>query len=198
MTRPFLALFLGLAGLALAQDAGPAPAAPEPHFTRFANGDGPSLADGVFRLLDASGTRGQSNVLAFDRARKGAFEKTSLTCRLRVLEGGDGGAFVFLNTAEYGVRGPAPFLKSWVEPNLRKTFAVGIDVHNPKDEEMFSAWGNYRGMPEREVSLHWDGREIVKRMAPAEFRGDWADCSITLRHVIGGAEVTVRLGPEKV
>jgi len=35
-------------------------------------------------------------------------------------------------------------------------------------------------------------------MAPAEFRGDWADCNITLRHVIGGAEVTVQLGSEKV
>jgi len=198
MTRRLLALSCALAGLALAQEAGPAPAAPEPHFTRFANGDGPSLADGVSRLLDASGTRGQSNAMAFDRTLEGAFEKTSLTCRLRVLEGGDGGAFVFLSTAEYGVRGPAPFLKSWVEPNLKKTFAVGIDVHNPKDEEMFSAWGNYQGMPEREVSLHWDGREIVKRMAPAEFRGDWADCVVTLQHVVGGAEVTVLLGPERV
>ncbi|MHC4731239.1 MAG: peptide-N-glycosidase F-related protein, partial [Planctomycetota bacterium] len=198
MTRRSLAFCCALAGSALAQDAGPAPAAPEPHFTRFAEGDGPSLADGVSRLLDASGTRGQSNALAFDRTLKGAYETTLLTCRLRVLEGGDGGAFVFLNTAEYGVRGPAPFLKSWVEPNLSKTFAVGIDVHNPKDEEMFSAWGNYRGMPEREVSLHWDGREIVKRMAPAEFRGDWADCEVTLHHVVGGAEVTVQLGPEKV
>jgi hypothetical protein len=192
MTGRLLALLGVLAGLALAQEG------PEPHYTRFANGDGPWLVDGVFRLLDASGTRGQSNALAFDRTLEGAFEETSLTCRLRVLEGGDGGAFVFLNTAEYGARGPAPFLKSWVEPNLKKTFAVGIDVHNPKDDEWFSAWGNYRGMPEREVSMHWDGREIVKRMAPAEFRGDWADCNITLRHVVGGAEVTVQLGPERV
>jgi hypothetical protein len=187
MTR-LLALLCTLAGSALAQETGPAPH----HFSRFGEGDGPSLADGVYRLLD--GTRGQSNALAFDRAQEGARETMSLRCRLRVLEGGDGGAFVFLNTAEYGARGPAPFLKSWVEPNLKKTFAVGIDVHDPRSEEMFGPWGNYRGMPEREVSLHWDGREIVKRLAPAEFRGDWADCEITVRHVIGGAEVTVRLG----
>ncbi len=188
MTR-LLALLCALAGLALAQ---------EHHFSRFAEGNGPSLADGVFRLLDAAGTRGQSNAVAFDRAQPGAFETNTLTCRLRVLEGGDGGAFVFLNTAEYGARGPAPFLKSWVEPNLEKTFAVGIDVHNPKNEEMFGPWGNYRGMPEREVSLHWDGREIVKRLAPAEFRGDWTDCSITVAHVVGGAEVTVQLAAARV
>jgi hypothetical protein len=192
--KRLLALLCTLAGLALAQDDGP----PPHHFSRFAQGGGPSAAGGVYRLLDASGTHGQSNALAFDRAKEGAFEMTRLTSLLRVLEGGDGGAFVFLNTAEYGARGPAPFVKSWVEPNLKKTFAVGVDVHNPKNTEMFGPWGNYRGMPEREVSLHWDGREIVKRMAPAEFRGDWAICEITLAHVVGGAEVTVQLGPEKV
>lgn len=192
MKRRLFTLLGVLAGLALAQEG------PEPHYTRFANGDGPSFVDGVYRLLDGSQTPGQSNALAFDRAQEGAFEKTTLTCQLRVLEGGDGGAFVFLNTSAYGVRGPSPFVRIWTEPNLSQTFAVGIDVHNPKDEEMFGPWGNYRGMPEREVSLHWDGREIVKRLAPAEFRGDWADCAITLRHVVGGAEVTVQLGPEKV
>jgi len=143
MRRRLLALSCALAGLALAQDAGPLPAAPEPHYTRFANGDGPSLADGVFRLLDASGTRGQSNALAFDRTLEGAFEKTSLTCRLRVLEGGDGGAFVFLNTAEYGARGPAPFLKSWVEPNLSRTFSVGTSARSRctgTEERSSSGW----------------------------------------------------------
>jgi hypothetical protein len=193
--RRLLCLMLCVPTLAFAQEAAPAP---EVHLSRFGEGVGPSHADGVYRLLDTEGTRGQSNAAAFDLDRPGAFETTTLACRLRVLEGGDGGAFVFLNTAEYGSRGPAPFLKSWVEPNLERTFAVGVDVHNPENEEMFGPWGNYRGMPEREVSLHWDGREIVKRTAPAEFRGDWADCRVTLRHVIGGAEVTVRLGPENV
>lgn len=165
---------------------------------RFGAGAGPRVADGVFHLLDAARTPGQSNAVAFDREHKGAYEATSLRCKLRVLEGGDGGAFVFLNTAAYGARGPAPFVKSWVEPNLRRTFAVGIDVHDPKTDEMFGPWGNYRGEPEREVSLHWDGREIVKRVAPVEFRGDWTDCAIDVRHVVGGAEVTVALAGAKV
>jgi len=192
-----LALFGVLAGFAMAQEAGSAPAAPKFHFSRFAEGAGPSVADGAYRLLDVAGTRGQSNAIAFDRARKGAYESTSLTCKLRVKKGGDGGAFVFLNTADYGARGPAPFVKSWVEPNLKGTFAVGIDVHDPKSSDYFRGSGNFYGRPQREVSLHFDGREIVKRMAPAEFRGDWADCEIVVQHVIGGAEVTVRLGAGK-
>ncbi|MHC4847175.1 MAG: peptide-N-glycosidase F-related protein [Planctomycetota bacterium] len=185
MTRLLLAL--ALAGTAAAQQT-----------TRFAEGDGPSVDEGTYSLLDKKGTHRQSNAIAFDCAQKGAFESTMLFCKLRVLEGGDGGAFVFLNTAEYGGRGAAPFVKSWVEPNLRRSFAVGIDVHNPKNEEMFGEWGNYRGMPEREISLHWDGREIVKRTAPEEFRGDWAECQVVVQHVVGGAEVTVRIGSATV
>ena len=88
----------------MALEADSAPAAPKFHFSRFANGAGPSVADGVYRLLDAARTHGQSNAIAFDRAKKGAYETTSLSCRLRVKKGGDGGAFVFLSTAEQGVR----------------------------------------------------------------------------------------------
>lgn len=193
----------GHAPAARAEDpAAPAPApapAPTPALVatsaRFGAGDGPVVAgaDGVHRLLDAAGTKSQSNAIAFDRVLEGARSSYAMKCRMRVLEGGDGGAFVFLSTAEHGARGPAPFVKSWTDPNLPGAFAVGIDVHNPKNEEMFSSWGNYQGLPEREVSLHWDGREIVKRVAPAEFRGDFRDVEIAVEHVCGGAEVTVRI-----
>ena len=173
-------------------------AGPEATLSRFAVGDGPSHEGGVYRLLDAARTPEQSNAVAFDRQHAGGFERTTLRCRLRVLEGGDGGAFLFLDTAGYGVRGPAPFVRSWVEPNLPGTFAVGIDVHDPPTEEPFGPLGNVLGNPEREVSLHWDGREIVKRVTESEFRGDLVDVEITLRHVVGGAEVTVRIGEERV
>jgi len=166
--------------------------------SRFGAGSGPVI-DGVrYQLLDDRGTFDQSNAIGFDRAKSGAFETTEFSCKLRVLKGGDGGAIAFLDTAEYGIRGAAPFVKSWVEPNLRGTFAIGIDVHNPKNDKMFGEWGNYQGRPQREISLHWDGREIVKRMAPSEFRGDWADCKVHVQQVIGGAEVTVQVGPKKV
>jgi len=190
MTRLRFVLILILTVLPLSAHAGEA----APHLSRFGPGDGPAIADGVYRLLDARKSAKQSNALAFDRQREGAFEIVSLHCRLKVDRGGDGGAFVFLNTSEYGASGPAPFVKSWVEPNLKSTFAVGIDVHNPPNQEPFSPWGNYQGLPEREISLHWDGREIVKRVAPVEFRGDFADVEIIVRQVIGGADVTVRIG----
>ncbi|MDJ0523479.1 MAG: peptide-N-glycosidase F-related protein [Planctomycetota bacterium] len=164
--------------------------------SQFGQGAGPryDLAQDIYRLLDKDGSKAQSNAVAFDRRHEGARQAVVLRCALRVLKGGDGGAFVFLNTSEYGARGPAPFVKSWVEPNLKGTFAVGIDVHNPPSKEMFTPWGNYQDLPQREISLHWDGREIVKRVAPKEFRdGEFHDLEIRLEHVVGGAEVTVRL-----
>ncbi len=198
MRRLQLALLLILTALphfAFAKEAATEDApAPVAHLSRFGSGDGPVLADGIYRLLDARKSVNQSNAVAFDREWEGAYVAVSLRCRLRVLKGGDGGAFAFLNTAEYGDLGPAPFVKSWVEPNLRSTFAVGVDVHNPPNEEPFGLLGNYQGLPEREISLHWDGREIVKRVAPVEFRGDFVDLEIAIRQRIGGAEVTVRLG----
>ncbi len=166
----------------------------DPHFSRFDAGDGPDQNGAVVRLLDEASTKNQSNAVAWDAHGAGRPHDMRFSCKLRVLEGGDGGAFLFLNTREYGRRGPAPFVKSWVEPNLTKTFAVGVDVHNPPSKEQFSPWGNYMDLPQREISLHWDGREIVKRVAPAEFRGDFVVVVVEVRYVTGGADVTVKIG----
>lgn len=176
---------------AAAQEAAKPPAAPV--LAAFGAGEGPRDDGGTIRLLDGAKTRSQANSAAFAVATPGAHESVSLRCKLRVLEGGDGGWFAFLPTSQFGARGPAPHVPLASEPNLRGAFAVGIDVHNPKNTEPFSEWGNYQDRPQREVSLHWDGREIVKRVAPAEFRGDFADCEILLEHVTGGADVTVKL-----
>ena len=196
-----LLLCLSLASRAGAEDA-PASGPGDPGTpARFMAGEGPRPIEGApggWHLLDAAGTKQQSNAVAFRSELTDPAARVRFEGKLRVHEGGDGGALVFLNANEYGRRGPAPFVRSWVEPNLRGTFAVGIDVHNPPDKEMFSAWGNYQDLPQREVSLHYDGRELVKRVAPEEFRGDFADVLVELRFVPGGAEATVEIAGAKV
>jgi len=196
MHRTLLAA-LGLLALAATGHAEPHDPPPPAHLTRFAAGTGPRVLPDGYRLLDDARTPGQSNAVAFDADAfdtAGARESLTLTCTMHVLAGGDGGAFLFLNANEYGARGPAPFVSSWVEPNLRKSLGVGIDVHNPPSKEMFTPWGNYQGLPQREVSLHWDGREIVKRVAPVEFRDKDARVRIHVQQVVGGAEVDVEIG----
>ena len=187
-----------LVGLMCVSSFGFASQVEGPVLSRFGAGAGPLVQQQGFGLLDTSGTLGQSNAVAFERPVEGARTSVELRCELRVTEGGDGGSFLLLNTAEYGVRGPAPFLASWVEPNLARSFAVGIDVHDPQDEDPFRGAGNYQGLPQREVSLHWDGRELVKRVAETEFRGDWAAVEIRIEATCGGSEVSVRIGDSAV
>lgn len=166
---------------------------------QFGSGSGPVVTkDGPYQLLDTEGNFGQSNAVAFAAGSAEAHESFELSCRLRVDAGGDGGAFLFLATEAFGQRGPAPFVPQWTEPNLAQSLAVAIDVHNPPNEEPFGPWGNYQALPQREVSLHWAGRELIKRVAPTEFRGDWADVQISVNHVVGGAEVTVVLAGDPV
>jgi PDZ domain/Peptide-N-glycosidase F, C terminal len=192
---PHLSLgwLLGLLLLALPPAAARARQAPAAHLATFAAGGGPREEGGVYHLLDAARTPGQLNAVAFPATQRGAFARLTLRCRLRVLKGGEGGAFLFLNTADYGRRGPAPFVRHWTVPNLAGSFAVGIDVYDPPVEKPSGRLANYQGRPQREVSLHWDGREIVRRVAPVEFRGEFADCEILVEQVAGGAEITVRL-----
>jgi len=81
----------------------------------------------------------------------------------------------------------------WVEPNLADALGIGIDTRNPKTEDWFNADGNIYGRPEREISLHWRGREIANRRAPVDLQGDVA-ISVNLRAVTGGSELTLRAG----
>ena len=166
--------------------------------SQFGAGGGPRTEGGTLHLLDAEKTPEQSNAIAYPSTHPEARESAEFRAQLRVLSGGDGGAVLFLNTDEYGTRGPAPFLPAWTEPSLRRSFSVGVDVHNPKTEEPFGEWGNVMGQPEREISLHWNGRELVRRLVPSEFRDDWSELRISWNHVSGGAEVTVQVGPSLI
>ncbi|MHC5081795.1 MAG: peptide-N-glycosidase F-related protein, partial [Planctomycetota bacterium] len=170
-----------------------------PAFSRYGGGSGPYIKEGILHLLDGSSTRVQANTMGFPRRAEGAYRKVEFTCKLRVLPGAEGGHIAFLHTGEYASSGPAPYLPRMEMPNLEKSFAVGIDVSNPPNKEWFRGPGNIYGHPEREVSLHWDGREIVKRRAAKEFRGDaFVAWTLTLKFVVGGAEVTVGAGEEKI
>jgi hypothetical protein len=84
----------------------------------------------------------------------------------------------------------------WTEPNLNGRFAIGFDAENPKVENIFNEFGNIYGRPEREVSLHLNGREIANRVSPMPLSG--AKYELQIKRVVGGSEVTVRIGGEPV
>ena len=127
-----LLLMAGVAGAA-EPEAGALPV----HVARYGAGEGPREEAGVWHLLDDVDTPRQSNAIAFDREHEGARSSFVLEARLRVLEGGDGGAFAFLATDRHGVRGPAPFAADWAAPTFGGAFVVAIDVHDPPTDEPF-------------------------------------------------------------
>lgn len=86
-----------------------------------------------------------------------------------------------------------PVPADWTEPNQNKSFSIGFDLQNPKSEDPFNAFGNIYGMPEREISLHFDGREIANRLSTIEIKGKEKRFDVMLERVVGGSAVTVKV-----
>jgi len=93
---------------------------------------------------------------------------------------------------------------AWDEPNTDHSIAIGFDVHNPvpsKDADendrvmgWFGAFGNWYDRPQREISIHANGRERLNVLSGVEFRtGQWMEVMVHLRYVLGGAQITVLL-----
>ncbi len=83
----------------------------------------------------------------------------------------------------------------WAEPSFAGWFGVGFDTQNKKTSEWFGSDGNIYGRPEREVSLHFDGREIANRFCSEKIITDNPQhFTVTLESVVGGSEVTVQVG----
>ncbi len=92
----------------------------------------------------------------------------------------------------------------WDEPNTDHSIAIGIDVHNAipdksEDENgrvmgWFDADANWYERPQREVSVHANGRERINVRSDYEFRTNaWVDVDVQVRYVLGGASVVVML-----
>ena len=92
---------------------------------------------------------------------------------------------------------------AWDEPNSERSIGFGFDVHNPPPKAIepdengrvmgwFDEFGNWYDRPQREVSVHANGRERLNVLSPFEFRtGEWVDVMMQVHFVLGGARVLV-------
>lgn len=86
-----------------------------------------------------------------------------------------------------------------MEPNDAAALGIGFDTHNPKTDDIFSADGNIYGRPEREISLHWRGREIANLFCPVEIKTPKPQrFRVAVEHTFGGGLVTVQVDKAKV
>lgn len=93
---------------------------------------------------------------------------------------------------------------AWDEPNTDHSIAIGFDVHNAIPDKSadengrvmgwFDADANWYERPQREISVHANGRERINKRSEYEYRtGQWIDVDVQVRYVLGGAKVIVML-----
>lgn len=113
--------------------------------------------------------------------------------------GTEGAGFAWLNVAEYAGRGAAPEVAAWEAPDVAGSFAVGFDASNPPNRDPFRGSGNAYDRPQHEVSLHWDGREILKRTTPMDFRDEQPHAvRVRVTFVTGGADVSIWIDDQPI
>jgi len=91
-----------------------------------------------------------------------------------------------------------------VEPNAPGVLGIGVDTNNPRPfgsmrEVWFGPAGNIDDRPQREISIHWNGREIANRFCDEDLQNPFGvHISVEIDHVPGGAEITITAGKHKI
>ena len=155
-------------------------------------GAGPKLMDGKLYLLESWWKL--STAVGFPAPLAESAQTVELSWTLIMNTGTEGAGFAWLDVEKYGTEGAAPELKAWEAPSADRVFGVGFDASNPPNRDPFRGSGNVYDRPQHEVSLHWDGMEIVKRTTPMEFRDEEPHAvKLRIEFVVGGADVTVSI-----
>ena len=91
-----------------------------------------------------------------------------------------------------------------VEPNAPGVLGIGVDTNNPRPfgtmrEVWFGPAGNIDDRPQREISIHWNGREVANRFCDEDLQNPFGvHINVEIAHVPGGAEITITAGKHKI
>jgi len=165
-------------------------------FTATAKGEGtrykskPKIHDGKLSLLESWSKF--FTTVAFSAPAEGLTRVVEARFALIMNTGTEGAGFVWLDADLYGEEGKAPGITEWEAPSMDGCFSVGFDASNPPNRDPFRGSGNIYDRPQHEISLHWDGMEIVKKTTPMDFRDEKPHAvRIKVEYVAGGGAVSV-------
>jgi len=151
------------------------------------------IQNGALRLTTDTD---QAALVVFDRTTTGPCRRVTADFEMSCTPGADGFSFQILSTSSYGATGLGPFASAATpptfleEPALSHSLAIGFQIHDPYD---------YQNLGAHEVSLHWDGVELKKRMSSFDFRtGGFIPIHVEIEFVAGGAEASVSLAGNTV
>lgn len=152
----------------------------------------PKIAEGRLSLMESWWK--STTAAAFEAPTISLRGTVEVSWKMTMNTGTEGAGFAWLAMDRYGENGPAPDVEKWEAPDIKSSFGVGFDARNPVNRDPFRGSGNTYDRPQHEVSLHWDGMEIVKRLAPMDFRdGEPHDVAVRIQFAAGGADVTLRI-----
>lgn len=152
----------------------------------------PKIAEGKLFLLDSWWKFNTS--VAFRAPRADTVRFVTASWKMTMVTGTEGCGFAWLHAGKHRDRGPAPVVERWEAPDIPASFAVGFDARNPVNRDPFRGSGNVYGRPEHEVSLHFDGKELVKRATPMDFRDEEPhEVKLDVEFLTGGAEVSLSI-----
>jgi hypothetical protein len=163
----------------------------------------PQVSDRHIIMVDGRVAKNHNNAVLFSQIIDDSSELEIYRFELSITPGAEGAGIALINL-EYVSEDTLSFkTSSWEQPNFPGSFGLGIDVHNPQTSAWFDENGNFYGREEREISLHWDNREIYKMLSPIEFRSEpmkftYYQFELVVRYVVAGAEISLYLEEELI
>ncbi len=163
---------------------------------------------GVCTLTPVAAAQGEQRVFDMGVANDTLVEWIEVSWRMRTDGDGPGYAVALCDAKRYAEALPA--IEDWSEPNAPGVLAVAFDTDNPaptaeakqpRDDRPPMAWfderGNYYDRPQREVSVHADGRERINTLCRVDYTtGEWIDATMRVRYEAGAGFVTLILDGE--
>lgn len=165
---------------------------------------GPEVKGGILLLNNGGYFQNQKNAALFPETPKKLYADIQLNWKMYITPGAEGMGVALLDSEVFKADSLNLDIEAWQAPSLENSFGLGFDIHNPPTSAWFDENGNFYDRPQREISLHWDGMEIVKIMSPVEFRADQEsdedllDYQLNIHYLVGGAEVSLSINEELV
>lgn len=163
----------------------------------------PQMSDEYIIVVDGRRAKNHNNAVLFSKVIDDSSEIEKYSFEFCITPGAEGAGIALINTEHVSEDTLSYKASSWEQPNFPGSFGLGFDIYNPQTSAWFDEFGNFYGREEREISLHWDDREIFKMLSPKEFRSKPLEYSfftfeLIIRYVTAGAEITLYLEEELI
>ena len=179
----------------------------EPALVRQSDGDGATFDANVVTLLHGVDATREVNALVLPATRPTTLpSQFQVRAAVRLEAGGEGLGIVLFDASRANATPDelVAGIEDWEEPSVAGAIGIGLDGRDPaiasgSDASAVSGGeGNIYDRPQREASVHVDGREVLNRQSPDFATNAPVPIVIELRFVPGGALLDLNIAGQPV